>query len=87
MRKFVGSGLSTVFMAVLLVTLPAAARPQSDAAGTIPVTTVVTALGSKFSAPPAVSKATSRFAKGVPTKTLRIGFRRRAIEPASNSRS
>jgi hypothetical protein len=56
MRKFVGSGLSAVFMAVLLGTLPAAARPQSDAAGTIPVTTVVTALGSKFSAPPAVSK-------------------------------
>ena len=37
--------------------LPAAARPQSDTAGTIPVTTVVTALGSKFTAPPAVSKA------------------------------
>jgi hypothetical protein len=33
-----------------------AAQPQSDAAGTIPVTTVVTALGSKFTAPPAVSK-------------------------------
>jgi hypothetical protein len=57
MRKFVGSGLSAVFIAVLLGTLPAAARPQSDAAGTIPVTTVVTALGSKFSAPPAVSKS------------------------------
>jgi hypothetical protein len=56
MCKFVGSGLSAVFIAVLLGTLPAAARPQSDAAGTIPVTTVVTALGSKFSAPPAVSK-------------------------------
>jgi hypothetical protein len=57
MRKFVGSGLSAVFIAVLLGALPAAARPQSGAAGTIPVTTVVTALGSKFSAPPAVSKA------------------------------
>jgi hypothetical protein len=56
MRKFVGSGLSALFIAVLMGTLPAAARPQSDAAGTIPVTTVVTALGSKFSAPPAVSK-------------------------------
>ena len=56
MRKFVGSGLSAVLIVVLLATLPMAAQPQSDAAGTIPVTTVVTALGSKFSAPPAVSK-------------------------------
>lgn len=56
MRKFVGSGLSAVLIVVLLATLPMAARPQSDTAGTIPVTTVVTALGSKFSAPPAVSK-------------------------------
>lgn len=56
MRKFVGSGLSAVLIAVVLGALPAAAQPQSDAAGTIPVTTVVTALGSKFTAPPAVSK-------------------------------
>lgn len=56
MRKFVGCGFSAVFIAVLLGALPAAAQPQSDAAGTIPVTTVVTALGSKFTAPPAVSK-------------------------------
>jgi hypothetical protein len=56
MRKFVGSGLSAVLIVVLLATVPMAARPQSDTAGTIPVTTVVTALGSKFSAPPAVSK-------------------------------
>ena len=64
MRKFVGSGLSAIFIAVLLGTLPAAARPQSGAAGTIPVTTVVTALGSKFSAPPAVSKADATLREG-----------------------
>lgn len=56
MRKFSGSGLSAVLVAVLLGALPAAGRPQSGAGGTVPVTTVVTALGSKFSAPPAVSK-------------------------------
>ena len=57
MRKSVAGGFSAVFIATLLGMLPVAARPQSDAAGTIPVTTVVTALGSKFTAPPAVSKA------------------------------
>jgi hypothetical protein len=56
MRKFVAGGFSAVFIAILLGMLPLAARPQSDTAGTIPVTTVVTALGSKFTAPPAVSK-------------------------------
>ncbi len=56
MRKSVGGGFSAVFIAMLLGILPVEARPQSDAAGTIPVTTVVTALGSKFTAPPAVSK-------------------------------
>ena len=56
MRKSVVGGFSAVFIAMLLGMLPVEARPQSDAAGTIPVTTVVTALGSKFTAPPAVSK-------------------------------
>ena len=57
MRKSVAGGFSAVFIAMLLGMFPVEARPQSDTAGTIPVTTVVTALGSKFTAPPAVSKA------------------------------
>jgi len=56
MRKFLAGGVSAIFLLVLLGVIPVQARPQSEAAGTIPVTTVVTALGSKFTAPPAVSK-------------------------------
>lgn len=56
MRKFLAGGFSAVFSAVLLGLIPVQAQPQSDTAGTIPITTVVTALGSKFTAPPAISK-------------------------------
>jgi VWFA-related protein len=56
MRKFLAGGFSAAFLVALLGTVPVQARPQSDTAGTIPVTTVVTALGSKFTAPPALSK-------------------------------
>ena len=56
MRKFLAGGFSAIFLVVLLSVIPVQARPQSEAAGTIPVTTVVTALGSKFTAPPAISK-------------------------------
>ena len=56
MRKVLDGGFSVIFLVVLLSVIPVQARPQSEAAGTIPVTTVVTALGSKFTAPPAVSK-------------------------------
>jgi hypothetical protein len=56
MRKFLTVGFSAVFFAVLLAVVPVQAQPQSDVSGTIPVTTVVTALGSKFTAPPAISK-------------------------------
>ena len=56
MRKFLAGGFSAIFLVVLLGVIPVQARPQSEAAGTIPVTTVVTALGSKFTAPPAISK-------------------------------
>jgi len=56
MRKFLAGGFSAVFPAVLLGLIPVQAQPQSDTAGTIPITTVVTALGSKFTAPPAISK-------------------------------
>jgi len=51
-----GRWISAIFLVVLLEVIPAQARPQSEAPGTIPVTTVVTALGSKFTAPPAISK-------------------------------
>jgi hypothetical protein len=57
MRKFMFGGLSTALVAILIAALPAQARPQADAAGTVPVTTIVTAVGSKFSAPPALSKS------------------------------
>jgi hypothetical protein len=56
MRKLSDCGLSAVFIAVLIAALPLQARPQSDTSGTVPITTVVTAVGSKFTAPPAVSK-------------------------------
>ena len=56
MRKVLAGGFSAIFLVVLLGAIPVQARPQSEAAGTIPVTTVVTALGSKFTAPPAISK-------------------------------
>jgi hypothetical protein len=57
MRRFFGGIFSAVFMVALFATLPVQARPQSESSGTIPITTVVTALGNKFTAPPAVSKA------------------------------
>ena len=56
MRKSLAGEFLAVFSVVLLCVVPGTARAQSDAGGTIPVTTVVTALGSKFAAPPALSK-------------------------------
>jgi hypothetical protein len=56
MRKFLAGGFSAVFPVVLLAVIPVQAQPQTDTADTIPITTVVTALGSKFTAPPAISK-------------------------------
>lgn len=56
MHKFLGSGLSAVLIAVAIAALPVQARPQADASANLPVTTIVTALGSKFAAPPALSK-------------------------------
>jgi len=56
MRKSLAGGFFAAFLVILLGTATVQGRPQSDAAGMIPVTTVVTALGSKFSAPPALSK-------------------------------
>jgi len=50
------AAVACVLVVAIVMSAPAvAAKPQSEA-GTIPVTTVVTALGSKFTAPPAISK-------------------------------
>jgi len=55
MRRLLG-GLSAGLVAILIAVVPLQARPQAENSGTVPVTTVVTALGGKFTAPPALSK-------------------------------
>jgi hypothetical protein len=56
MRRFLPGGSSAVFLVGLLAVVPVQSLSQTDTTGTIPITTVVTALGSKFTAPPAISK-------------------------------
>jgi hypothetical protein len=59
MHTFYRTSISTVILATVLalVALPAAAQKAAESSGTVPVTTVVTVLGDKFTAPPAVSKS------------------------------
>jgi len=45
-----------VLAAIPLAAIPAGARQQPDTSGTVPVSTVVTVLGPKFTPPPAVSR-------------------------------
>ncbi len=56
MRRLFDSGLTAVLLAVLIAAIPAQAKPQADSSGKVPITTVVTITGKKFSAPPAISK-------------------------------
>lgn len=59
MQMFYRTSISTVVLAAVLavVALPAAAQKGAESSGTVPVTTVITVLGDKFTAPPAVSKS------------------------------
>ena len=70
MRKLLAGGVSSIFLMVLLEVVPVQARPQSEAAGTVPVTTVVTALGSKFTAPPAIGKQDITVHEGKQTREV-----------------
>lgn len=59
MQTFFRTSISAVVLAAVLalVALPAAAQKAAESSGTIPVTTVITVLGDKYTAPPAVSKS------------------------------
>lgn len=59
MRTFLRIGISTAVLAAVLalIAFPAAAQKAAESSGTVPITTVVTILGDKFTAPPAVSKS------------------------------
>ena len=54
--RFLSATLFVIQAALLVVTLPARAQQQASPSGTVPVTTVVTVLGPKFNAPPALGK-------------------------------
>lgn len=59
MHTFLRTGISTALLAAVLalVALPATAQKAAESSGTVPVTSVITVLGDKFTAPPAVSKS------------------------------
>ncbi|MGA8145096.1 MAG: hypothetical protein WB987_14510 [Candidatus Acidiferrales bacterium] len=56
MRKSFEHRLTALLLGVLVAAFTTQARPQSAPAGTVPITTVVTALGKNFTPPPALSK-------------------------------
>lgn len=59
MRRFLRIGISTAVLAAVLalVAFTAVAQKAAESSGTVPITTVVTILGDKYTAPPAVSKS------------------------------